>query len=331
MSLDRRAFLATLAAGLAAPAILRAAPARKSGTRSPSPPWAARPGAGSTILDQADAARLRGPRAARRGGRDGPDQGAGVVGHAPGRDAEASSPGAASSSPTSGPPRACTRRTRPTRAKQFDEGRALHRPRAGHGREVRAHVRRQGARGRDARRRCCRASIEGFQQMAAHAKPAGRGRADRVARRLHELASDLDGDPDRRRLRCLRSAVGRAPHLRGRARRRRRTPTPALRPLDPAHAPQGFAPAGEPRGAGATCSRARARCRSTGAGRGAGQARAIRATTASSGRRSGTRRSRSRRSPSRTTRRRRCGGSSRCASAAAAQSIARRSAADEGE
>ena len=91
-------------------------------------------------------------------------------------------------------------------------GPPVHRSRARDGREVRPHVRRQDRSGR-ASRRGFRPRDRGLSQMAAHAKPAG----VTVLMESHgdfTHSKDIAADADRGRVRCVRTAVGRASHIR---------------------------------------------------------------------------------------------------------------------
>ena len=183
------------------------------------------------------------------------------------------------------------------RAKQFDEGRRFIDLAQLMGRITCACSRTRCPRG-EARADVIARIVEGFQQMAAHAKPAGvvvlvESHGDFTNSK--DLGAILSG----RELGRLRPALGRPPHLRGRqggaGGHPRRAP-----PLDPAYAPRGF-----PSVAGGRGPPLRAHGHGRGAGEGPGgpcsRRRATRGITAWNGRRSGIRRSKSLRSPSRTT------------------------------
>ena len=118
----RRSFLATLGAGLAAPAILRAQSRSKrypiafSTLGCPAWSW-------KTILENADRLGYAGARAARHRRARWTSRRSRSSRARASRRRRRTSPRSASWSPTSARPRGCTRRTRPTREKQLDEGR----------------------------------------------------------------------------------------------------------------------------------------------------------------------------------------------------------------
>ena len=109
------------------------------------------------------------------------------------------------------------------REKQFDEGRRFIDLAQAMGVPVRPDVRGQDPAG-EPKEEVMKRVVEGFQQMAAYAKPAG----VTVLIESHgdfTHSADLDDDPDPRRLAAVRAALGRAPLLRRRQGDSRRTPT----------------------------------------------------------------------------------------------------------
>ena len=296
-TIARRSFLATLGAGLAAPAILRAQSRSKrypiafSTLGCPAWSW-------KTILENADrlgyaGIELRGiagemdlPKVPELQGTRlaGDEEGPRRAGHRRQR--------------PRAPRRGCTRRTRPTREKQFDEGRRFIDLAQAMGVK---YVRMFGDKipEGEPKEEVMKRVVEGFQQMADVREARRRHGAHRVARRLHALGRPR-GHPDPRRLAAVRPPLGRAPLLRGRRRSSRRTPTRSSASGSATRTSRTRSPR-EP--TGATSSSAPARCRSRSRSR-CWPGPATRASTASSGRRSGTPRSRSPRSRSRTTRRR---------------------------
>ena len=221
MPIDRRVFLASLGVAAAAPAILRAQGTRKryplafSTLGCPAWPW-------KTVLEQADklgyaALELRGIAGemdltkvpeltgTQRAGTMKDLAALGIVDLRPRRVLEHAREG----------------RRRPREAAR--RGPALHRPRAGPGREVRADVREQHPAGRAARGRD--EARGGRLPDHDRVREAGRRHgADRVARRLHALEGPRR-DPDPRRLAAVRAAVGRPPLVRRRRRAVRPTAT----------------------------------------------------------------------------------------------------------